>query len=485
LGEAVSVRIVVWFAVLSLGSGVSHAHAKPPRKIAVARFTAPSDSRARQAVLDTLSDHRDLEVVPLEDLEFASRRVHVELATPEGRAKVSSELGIEAWIDAEVEGAQARISLTSVSDGLLASVTVRAPTPAVLDALVGERMWQALGPSLSDAERARRARIAAAELARAKIAARQQEYERQVKLMRERTLRRVERMRAERALARKKQDALVAEMMRQKNLVAEAERRQREADEIVWQAELKRQADEAAAAKAEEQRRIAEVEERRKQAEADRQRELADAERTRQEAQAEHERRMAEAEKQRQIAEAERKRQLAEAERQRQLAQEEKRRLVLAEAEQRQHAEVEQRRLAEADRQRALAEVEQRRQLAAAEARRALEEAQQERALAAKQRELIQQQRLLAEAERQRQLAEAERQRAQRERQQAETERQVPAKSRALSTQKAAFAQPSPWQLADELPAGSAPPAASPASLGGTISPATARWLAQQREQLR
>ena len=55
----------------------------PPRRIAVAQFDAPSDSRARMEVLTTLSDHADVEVVSLEDIAFAAKRLK---ADPEGAA---------------------------------------------------------------------------------------------------------------------------------------------------------------------------------------------------------------------------------------------------------------------------------------------------------------------------------------------------------------------------------------------------------------
>src|SRR5262245_49855095 len=93
-------------AIASL-TAAGAAHATPPPRIAVARFKAPPDSHARQAVLDTLSAHAEVEVVSLEDAEFEGRRNHVDITTTSGREKVSSKLGIHAWLDGEIDGSKA------------------------------------------------------------------------------------------------------------------------------------------------------------------------------------------------------------------------------------------------------------------------------------------------------------------------------------------------------------------------------------------
>jgi hypothetical protein len=226
------------------------AQATPPRRVAVAQFDAPSESGTRQGILAALSEHDDVEVVSLEDIGFTSHRLKADPAVPAGRAKISKELGIDAWIDGSVDGEQAHLALSSATGQPLVALDVRAASAKLLDALAGERMWAMMGPRLSARERGRRALLAAGELARTKIADRDREMERQRALARQRAEQRVARLNAEHELALKKQAALVAELTRQGQLVRDRlalETKEREqADEQRRQAEMQRLAQAAA-----------------------------------------------------------------------------------------------------------------------------------------------------------------------------------------------------------------------------------------------
>jgi hypothetical protein len=229
----------------------AQAERAPQRRVAVAQFDAPSDSHARNAVLATLSEHEDIEVVSLEDIAFAGKRLKSDPAQAEGRAKISAELGIDVWIDGKVDGTDAELRMTSVADERVVRVEVHAAATLLLEQLVGERMWAAMGPKLSERERGRRAQLAQAELARNKIAAREAELVRQVALAHQRDAEHAQRLKAEQSLAAKKRAAYLAELSRQKQLVedrlASEVAEQQKVAEAHRQAEMRRLAQVAAA----------------------------------------------------------------------------------------------------------------------------------------------------------------------------------------------------------------------------------------------
>jgi hypothetical protein len=241
-------------AILLVGlliAASAQAERTPPRRVAVAQFDAPSDSHARNAVLATLSEHDDIEVVSLEDIAFAGKRLKSDPAQTEGRAKISAELGIDVWIDGKVDGTDAELRMTSVADARVVQVEVHAAATLLLEQLVGERMWAAMGPKLSERERGRRAQLAQAELARNKIAAREAELTRQVGLAHQRDAEHVQRLKAEQSLATKKRAAFLAELSHQKQLVedrlASEVAEQQKVAEAHRQAEMRRLAQVAAA----------------------------------------------------------------------------------------------------------------------------------------------------------------------------------------------------------------------------------------------
>jgi hypothetical protein len=231
-------------AVLVLGlliAGNAHADRRPQRRVAVAQFDAPSESHARNAVLATLSEHADVEVVSLEDVAFAGKHLKSDPGQPEGRAKISAELGIDAWIDGKIDGSEAEIRMTTVADQRVARIAVQAATSNQLDQIVGEKTWAVVGPKLSERERGRRALLAQADVARQKIAARAAEVERQISLARQHAEERVQRLKHEEELAMKKQLAFFAELSRQKQLVQD--RLARDVAEQQQAAEARRQAE--------------------------------------------------------------------------------------------------------------------------------------------------------------------------------------------------------------------------------------------------
>jgi hypothetical protein len=183
--------------------------------VVVAPFAAPPGSNARAAVLQTLADHNEVEVVAMDDVSFASRRLQADANTPAGRAKLSRELGIDAWLDGKVEDGSAHLTLSSGDGDVIEEVTLEADEPKVLDAMTGERMWAAMGTRLSAQEEYRRALLAEYQRARNKYDARSSEQERLRTLAREGRARRAATLRAQFALAQRKRAAMAAEVTRQ------------------------------------------------------------------------------------------------------------------------------------------------------------------------------------------------------------------------------------------------------------------------------
>ena len=193
--------------------------ARRVRKVAVEQFDAPSDSRARYGVLNELSDHDDVEVVSLDDIHFVAKRFKLGAETPEGRVKISAELGVQLWIDGKASSDSAELKLSTPDGQLLAETEVKAPSEKLLESLAGERMWAAMGGQLSPREERRRALLAQSERAHQKIEARELELEHQRKVVLEATEH--AKNAAEAAELARKQQAAEAERDHQKKLEAQ------------------------------------------------------------------------------------------------------------------------------------------------------------------------------------------------------------------------------------------------------------------------
>jgi hypothetical protein len=245
MGEAMKPWLWTLLGLMFAGwTELAHAASTAPRRVVVAEFEAPAQSRARNAVLETLSDHTDVEVVSLDDVEFTSKRIKADPKTSAGRAKIATELGVDAWIDGRVDGLNIHLKLSSASGRRMAEADAHGATDSLLDVLAGEKMWAAMGPSLSERERRRRTLLSQGELARTKIADRHHEQDRQRTVALEHEAQRLERLKAEHDLARKKQAAVASELARQEQLVkdriAQDTKEQEDAAERRRRAEMRR-----------------------------------------------------------------------------------------------------------------------------------------------------------------------------------------------------------------------------------------------------
>jgi hypothetical protein len=208
-----------------LSAPVARAEGKQPRqagkRIAVAAFQAPDAARARMAVLEVLSEHDDVEVVAMEDIQVAAKRLQVDPTNAGGREKLSEELGIEAWLDATIEDDLARFTLHAPDGRTIASTSVTGHKASVAAGLAGPKVWAAMGPWLSPRERGKRALEAQQELALKKAKARDQELVRLRQVMEKRAADRVAQLKAAQTLAREKRKTFEAEMEHQATLVSE------------------------------------------------------------------------------------------------------------------------------------------------------------------------------------------------------------------------------------------------------------------------
>jgi hypothetical protein len=216
------------------------------RNVVVAQFTGDDDaSKARAAVLRALAEHGEVEVLSLDDVSFAAQRFKADAKTAEGRAKLSAELGVHAWLDGSVDDDTAQLTLSAADGSKLAEVEIAAADSKQLDAAAGARMWDAFGPRLSPyegkrrevlaqqraqreaverAERAQREAIESAEREQREAVERSQRAQRAVAERVEREQRAAaERAKREREAqperARRKIAARAAELDRQKQLV--------------------------------------------------------------------------------------------------------------------------------------------------------------------------------------------------------------------------------------------------------------------------
>jgi hypothetical protein len=238
------------------------------RNLVVPQFDAPPKSRARAAVLRTLADHTEVEVVSIDDVTFAARRLQADPNTPEGREKLSRELGIDAWLDGKVTETSAHLTLVAGDGSVLHEVEVEVEDARALEARTGQQMWAALGPSLSPQEAYRRAVLAEYERARHKLDARLSEGQRQVELAHKARAHRAFVLRGQFSLAQRKQAALQSELTRQTQAGKAELAREAEAArqvELARQAEAKRKVELARQA---EEARKAEVARRRDEAKA-------------------------------------------------------------------------------------------------------------------------------------------------------------------------------------------------------------------------
>lgn len=245
------------------------------RKVAVPRFSGASANSLRQAVLDVLSAHTDLELIGQPDLEVVARRIGAKISEPQDRARLSAELGLYAWFDAD--GDKSVVRVTDAGGEVLCSMKMRKDER--FDTQIRKRMWQELGRCVSD-EGMRQFLVGyRTAAAMQKLQAQEDELAHQRELAEKHAKQLAQRLEAMKTHARARLLAEQTEITHQSELASERIRReQKEAAkqaEAARQAELARQQELARQAEAARKAEIARQQELARQAEAARQAERA------------------------------------------------------------------------------------------------------------------------------------------------------------------------------------------------------------------
>ena len=121
--------------------------AKPRmRKIGVPTFVGKSSESMRQAVLQVLSAHPDIELIGHDDLEFVAKRLKADPGDGAGRTKLAGELKLYGWVVAD--GDDGTLSVVDAHNKTLGTLKLDRSKRA--DVQVQERLWSELGRYLSD-----------------------------------------------------------------------------------------------------------------------------------------------------------------------------------------------------------------------------------------------------------------------------------------------------------------------------------------------
>jgi len=124
-------------------------------RIVVRAFRGPKGAEVRQVVIKELTE-RGFEVVPNKDVDRVARARGVRADEPSGRAEVSRELGIHAWVDARVsrtKGGFTAVIAVREGDGddQVAELTATRAQSKKLVAVVRRELWKATGPAFEKA----------------------------------------------------------------------------------------------------------------------------------------------------------------------------------------------------------------------------------------------------------------------------------------------------------------------------------------------
>ncbi len=210
------------------------------RKVCVMRFPGKGGDPLRQVVLDALSQHTEVEVIGVNDVEVSAKRLGVSMTDEHGRAVLGEDLGVYAWVDGD--GARG-VAWLSLSDGKRLGEVKFASSEARSGDAANVKVWSALGHFVSDV--ALRDHVVARRSASAesKLAAAAAEQQKQVELALQRMERRNKHLAKLQLRAAEVLRAQTDEVTHQQTLALE---RAREAEaEAARQMELARKAEAA------------------------------------------------------------------------------------------------------------------------------------------------------------------------------------------------------------------------------------------------
>jgi len=241
------------------------------RKVVVSGFDGKGALRLRQAVLDALSEHTEVEVIGAKDVEVSAKSLGHSTSDRSGRTALSAELGIYAWVQHD-EG-KGSIVLVDAEGEQLAALPVAQHGGSEADLRV--KIWSTFGPHVSDQGLRMRLLERLRMSASGKLKAVEEETLRQSELAMRREERRASHLAASRQRATTILQAQQAEVdHQQQQAVARIQRAKQEQALLAEQArqdELARQAQLAQQAEAARQAELAQQMELGRQAELARQ----------------------------------------------------------------------------------------------------------------------------------------------------------------------------------------------------------------------
>jgi hypothetical protein len=214
------------------------------RKVGVPTFHGKSADSMRQAVLQVLSAHTDIELIGHDDLEFVAKRLQADPADGAGRTKLAGELKLYGWVVAD--GDDGRLSVVDAHNKTLGTLKLDPSKRA--DVQVQERLWNELGRFLSDEGLRNYTVVRSHESAVKKLQGEGNELGKQHALAEQREKRRAEQLVLLKEHANKRLAAQNEELLRQSKIANDRATAQREA--AAQQIELARKNAAAAAAAA-------------------------------------------------------------------------------------------------------------------------------------------------------------------------------------------------------------------------------------------
>ena len=195
------------------------------RKVGVPTFHGKSSESMRQAVLQVLSAHSDIELVGHDDLEFVAKRLKADPADGAGRIKLAGELKLYGWVVAD--GDDGRLRVVDAHNKTLGTLKLDPSKRA--DVQVQERLWSELGRFLSDEGLRNHTVVRARERAIKKLQGQGSELAKQHALAEQREKRQAEQLVMLKDHAIKRLTAQNEELLRQSKIASDRVAAQREA----------------------------------------------------------------------------------------------------------------------------------------------------------------------------------------------------------------------------------------------------------------
>ena len=143
-------RIVfsLWLGLLIVSATFHSAYAAEPKRLGVAVFKGPGEGATRNVVMK-LGRANHYQIVPGDQISKTAKGLGVTLDTNDSFRAVAKELGVSAFVTAEVTTKKATLTVRNGADGSVsAEATWTGPNPKKLAATVNATFWRRLGAAI-------------------------------------------------------------------------------------------------------------------------------------------------------------------------------------------------------------------------------------------------------------------------------------------------------------------------------------------------